>query len=220
MKAAREELDTAIVFHEVWKPTAYDRKLHERVGRSYAAQAFKIVRTSLRREMLMALLRLWDTSPKAVRISRIASFILKPEVLKTLAKERAAKFEDFEVERQMRNELESLAKQIGELARKYSNDGPHFETLRKLRIFRNEHFAHRQVERSVDLSLSEMDREVEAFYLDSSKIVRLLLSVVSATAYDSNQTADVFGFYADNFWAGVCGEANEGHPNFRQNQPE
>lgn len=40
--AARQEFDMAVTFHEVWKPAAYDQKLHSRLGKSYAIQAFLI----------------------------------------------------------------------------------------------------------------------------------------------------------------------------------
>jgi hypothetical protein len=32
------------------------------LGRSYASQAFAVIRTALRREMLLELMRVWDTS--------------------------------------------------------------------------------------------------------------------------------------------------------------
>ena len=50
----------AIAFHEVWKPAAYDKSLHERMGVSLATNAFHVVQAALRREMLLALMRLWD----------------------------------------------------------------------------------------------------------------------------------------------------------------
>jgi hypothetical protein len=47
--AAQQEFDLAVAFHEVWKPTAYDQDLHGRLGVSYATQAFRVIRTALRR---------------------------------------------------------------------------------------------------------------------------------------------------------------------------
>ena len=37
--AAQQEFDMAIAFHEIWKPTAYDKNLHSRMGRSYLKSA-------------------------------------------------------------------------------------------------------------------------------------------------------------------------------------
>ena len=56
--AAQEEFDMAVTFHEIWKPAAYDQELHSRLGKSYATQAFLVTRTALRREMVLALVRL------------------------------------------------------------------------------------------------------------------------------------------------------------------
>jgi AbiU2 len=67
--AAQQEFDMAVTFHEIWKPAAYDQDLHSRLGESFATQAFLVIRTALRREMVLALIRLWDTNPRAVRIS-------------------------------------------------------------------------------------------------------------------------------------------------------
>src|SRR4051812_39505922 len=61
VKAMQEEFDQAVMFHEVWKPTANDDQLHKRMGKSYATQTFLVVRMALRREMILALLRIWDT---------------------------------------------------------------------------------------------------------------------------------------------------------------
>jgi hypothetical protein len=45
VKAAQQEFDLAVAFHETWKPTAYDEGLHKRMGTSYATNAFNVVRT-------------------------------------------------------------------------------------------------------------------------------------------------------------------------------
>lgn len=60
--AAQHEFALAVAFHEVWKPSVHDEELHAPLGRSYASQAFEVIRTALRREMLLELMRVWDTS--------------------------------------------------------------------------------------------------------------------------------------------------------------
>ena len=187
VKAAQEEFDMAVVFHEVWKPTAYDKRLHKRMGRSYASHAFRIVRVALRREMLLALMRLWDTHRNTVRIDQISHIAQRADVLKVLAKERAEKFNEIDVERQILIELGQRAEQVAELVAKYSKGGSCFDTLEKLRVLRHKRFAHRLVIDSVDLHESRMDREIELFYLDNSNIVSLLLSLVLATSYDPQE---------------------------------
>jgi hypothetical protein len=73
--AAQEEFDMAVTYHEVWKPAAYDKDLHSRMGQSYASQAFLVMRMALRRETMLALMRLWDRNKQAVRISLIVATI-------------------------------------------------------------------------------------------------------------------------------------------------
>jgi class 3 adenylate cyclase len=43
VKAAQQEFDMAITLHEVWKPMAYDQSLRERMGVSYATNAFRVI---------------------------------------------------------------------------------------------------------------------------------------------------------------------------------
>ena len=43
--AAQEEFDMAVAYHEVWKPAAYDKDLHSRMGQSYASEAVLVIRT-------------------------------------------------------------------------------------------------------------------------------------------------------------------------------
>ncbi len=87
--AAQQEYDMAITFHEVWRPAAYDTDLHARMGRSYATHAFLVTRLALRHEMLLALLRIWDTNKQAVRMALIEARLHDKDVIQALAVERA-----------------------------------------------------------------------------------------------------------------------------------
>ena len=75
--AAQEEFNMAVTYHEVWKPAAYDKDLHSRMGQSYASQAFLVMRIALRRETVLALMRLWDRNKQAVRMSLIVATICR-----------------------------------------------------------------------------------------------------------------------------------------------
>lgn len=55
VKAAVQEYDAVMEFHESWRIAAHDKALHERVSRSFAGQTFLVVRRALRREMLLGL---------------------------------------------------------------------------------------------------------------------------------------------------------------------
>ena len=89
VNAAQQEFDMAVMFHETWKPTAYDDDLHRRMGTSYATHTFKVVRVALRREMVLALMRLWDTPRHALRLEHIARTLRDPHVIDALATDRA-----------------------------------------------------------------------------------------------------------------------------------
>jgi hypothetical protein len=71
VKAAVEEYDAAVQFHESWRIAARDKALQERVSHSFVGQTFLIVRRALRREMLLALHRLWDPQTKTVHMVSI-----------------------------------------------------------------------------------------------------------------------------------------------------
>jgi hypothetical protein len=48
-----------------------------------------------------------------------------------------------------------------------------------------------------------------------SELIRLLLSLVMAVAYNPEDTGHVYRHHAKFFWAGVRGERTEGHPSYR-----
>ncbi len=84
VRAATEEFDMTVAFHEAWKPAAYDDALHARIGRSYAAQTFMTIRTALRREGLM---RLWDNDGRTPSLPKIANALKDGRVIDALAAE-------------------------------------------------------------------------------------------------------------------------------------
>ena len=87
--AAREEFDMAVAFHEAWKPAAYDNDLHVRMGASYASNTFLTVRTALRREVLLALMRLWGNDPRVVSMKSIANTLQDKRVIDAFAAEQS-----------------------------------------------------------------------------------------------------------------------------------
>jgi hypothetical protein len=148
VEAARQEFDIAVAFHEAWKPAAYDESLRKRMGVSYATNAFHVVRGALRREMLLALMRLWDKDPGTVRIEFLAQILRDKCVIDALAADRAARFGIAESEDQMRQDMSQYAHEVIVLVEKYSNGGPHCAVRKKLLRLRHERLAHRQIETS------------------------------------------------------------------------
>jgi hypothetical protein len=212
VKAAQQEFDMAVMFHETWKPTAYDDDLHRRMGTSYATHTFKVLRMALRREMVLALMRLWDTPRHTLRLEHIARTLRDPSFIDALATQRTP-FP--EAKEQMKRELAQRAEEALALIDKYSKGGSDYGIRQKLQRTRNERLAHRDVTAAAAAGPSITDEEIESFYRDNSEIVRLLLSTVNAHAYDPAEAGEVFRQYAGHFWAGVRGECTEGHPNFR-----
>lgn len=161
----------AVIFHETWKPSVYDDDLRQRMGISYATNTFNVLRIALRREMLLALMRLWDTSRHALRLEHIARTLRDPKVINTLAMDRAP-FP--EARDQMSRDLAQRAQEAIALIHKYSKGGSHYAVCHKLHQLRNERLAHRDmtVAEATGPSADEDVEDIEAFYRDNSEIVR------------------------------------------------
>lgn len=198
--AAQEEFDLAVTFHEIWKPAAYDQDLHTRLGNSYATQAFLVVRTALRREMVLALIRLWDTNKEGVRMELIWHHLRNSDVIDVLAQDRAHRLGFSDVLGNMREDLAGKANRATEIIAKYMEDGSRSNVLKTLRVLRHKRLAHRQASPATAPGASVIDVEIEEFYQDNSKLIHILLSLVNAMAYDPQDTARVFGSYAISFW--------------------
>lgn len=215
--AATQELDMAVTFHEVWKPAIYDKDVIQRMGVSYATNAFHIVRTALRREMLLALMRLWDNDRRSVGVHVIADALRNSAIIDALAKKRAAECKNIDVEVQMKKELLQQRDEIVALVEKYYSfkDRKARDVLKKLKALRNKRLAHRDMRPLAATGAVPIDTEIESFYQDMSKLISLLLHLVKAHGYDPQQTVEVFRFYASHFWAAVRGERTQGHPSYR-----
>jgi hypothetical protein len=215
VKAAMEEFDLAVISHEVWKPAVYDKDLHQRMGVSYATNAFRVIVTALRREVMLALVRLWDKGRGTVRMEEIARILSDDRIIDILAADRAAGFNDVHIEAEMKRDLKRKAKEAIDLIKDYSRNGRHEVILEKLRTVRHERLAHRQIEPTAATGPGLTDDEIQSFYHDNSKIIGLLLSLVSGIGYDPKETGEVFRHHASFFWAAVRGERTEGHPSYR-----
>lgn len=221
VEAACGEFDLATTFHELWKPAAFDVNLQARFGFSYAGHGLLVVRSALRREMLLAVMRLWDKSPKSIRMEAVARDIDNKEIISLLVDARRPS--NWPGDREMM--LECLSKQAVEasdLIKKYCRGGSQFQAFERLQRIRHEHLAHKQIalaDAEQSPASAEQD-EVETFYQDNAKLIQLLMHLVFATAYDPLETGGVYKTYAEYFWAGARGEKTEGHPNFRPPPPK
>lgn len=229
---ARQEIELAVMFHETWRPAAYDTSLHARIGTSYASHSFQIIRLALRRELLMALMRVWDTNTGAVRMTLIADRLRDGKCFETLVQFRARRLglpSRFPPD-VMREALRPKRDQVVKLIYKYGRDGTASEVFKKLKTLRNQHLAHRELPKGPvavagpdnqkqqdeegGAPVWATDDEIEAFYQDNLEIMRLLLSLVLGMAYDLSEATNVYKHHAKYFWASARGERTEGHPNY------
>jgi hypothetical protein len=239
VQAAREVFDVATACHEAWKPTAYDADLHARIGRSFAANTFRTVRLALRREMLLALMRMWDTQDDAIRMTSVASSLDDMRVVNALAIEcetsrmnqpihhcsEGDELPDTTYDtivskafaREDSVKLRHWAAEAVALIRKYAEVGSEHDVVKKLGTLRNKRLAHHEVRISEDevIKATPTDDEIEAFYQDMSKLIHLLCLAVQDVHYDPEETASIRRKHAVLFWAGVRGERTVGHPDYR-----
>ena len=239
VKAAQEEFDQATAYHESWKPAAYNAAVHAQMGTSFASTTFTIIRQALRREMLLALARLWDRDSRAVSMVSIANCLENGQIVDALAEERAGQWGDQplhfpdstpEEERQIitsmsregeraygHAEAERMREQAAKVAlriREFERGGTRHGPLEHVLQLRHEHLAHRQIRPSEPKAPSE-DRDddaIERLYQDMSSLIQALTGVVLNTDYRPKETANIYRKNAQLFWAGVRGERTEGHP--------
>lgn len=227
----RQEIELAIMFHETWRPAAYDTELQDRIGTSFAAHSFQIIRMSLRRELLLTLTRLWNSNPQAVRMSWIASRLRDKKFFGALVQIRSRRLglhSRFDPD-PVGEALTPRRDMVLDVINKYSEGGSGSEVLKKLKTLRHERLAHRQLAdlpinaaeadapgpRVEDGPVWATDDEIEEFYQDNLEIVGLLLSLVQGIGFDLSQAATVYKHHAKFFWASARGERTEGHPNYR-----
>jgi len=218
VEAAQAEALLAVQFHETWRPTVADADLRKRMGHSFATHTFHIIRMALRREVLLALMRLWDNDSRAVKLTGIAELLRDGAFFNELVRHRASRLGySFDVSGRMREALEPKRDRIWVLIRKYTHGKEKPTLLDRLTALRHQQLAHRQTQEPTDpAELQHTDEEVEEFYQDTLEIICLLLSVFFARAFDiGSEATKVFQHHAKYFWAAARGERTEGHPFFK-----
>lgn len=188
-------------------------------------------------------MRLWDNDSRALQMQSVAEILAKPDIVDGFVAEVKRQWdqpidpstvENFPEEdrgqmldairrseaKSVRRAAETRRAEIGEavsLIRKYV-DGDGRATLEKLRHLRNKRLAHRDIDAGTAATPRRniaTDQEVENFYQDMAKLIRLLKSAVERAGYDPDETAQIHAKNAALFWASVRGERTEGHPSYR-----
>jgi len=222
IQAAREEFDMAVLYHEVWKPMAYDVDLHTRMGESLASNAFRIIKSALRREMLLAIGRVWDSVNGAPQLERMAHLLNERAFREKLLAERIANVKlspgsahlPPEFWQQLDEGLEVAMNKSISILNKWSHDGGQNMVRKRFKALRNQFLAHRQVALSFSEEDGLSDEEVNEYYNDTSEVIQLLLNLCLAVTYNPSDTGYVYRKAAELFWAGARGERTEGHPSF------
>jgi hypothetical protein len=221
--AADEEFHFALAIYEAWKPPAFDVELHQRLGRSYATNAFLWVREALRREMVLGVLRLWDSDKRNVSMRSIANTLGDKRVVRALADQAADRRRgaDLAVVNEVRaaaeRELGQRATDAIAIIRKYEEGGSGHATLEKLLRLRNQRLAHRPFRDEP----TQVDDEpvtsahLETLFRDMADVIRLLKGAVEKTSYNPEEAGQIFARHSELFWASVRGERTEGHPSYR-----
>ena len=149
----------------------------------------------------------------------VAATLREKEVIDALATARVNGLGLPEAIGQMKEDMSKLATEVILLVNKYIEGGSHDAILKKLLTLRNKRLAHRHLAPAAATGANATDKEIEEFYQDNSKLIRILSSLVNAVAYDPEDTAKVYRYYASHFWVGARGEQTEGHPNYRPRPP-
>lgn len=216
-KLCEEQAIMATMFHETWAPTVKDESLTARMGTSFATQSFHIVAWALRRELILALMRLWDTRRDTTSLTRMRAWLSDEANYGVLLNDRAGRLstQPHTVIGLLRESLDPARRRVVEGIGEYMEGGGKWETFERLQMVRHKRLAHRDLETPAD-AVDPTDEQVGQFYLDTLSVVTDLLHLVNATSFDlEGESARVYRYHARYFWAAVRGERTEGHPEFR-----
>jgi AbiU2 len=145
----------------------------------------------------------------------IGALLRDKQVIDALAAERSAQYESIDVRDQMSLQLTRLANEAIAIIDKYSEGGPDYAILLKIRTLRHEHLAHHQLEPTTEKGPDAPDAEIESFFQSNLKLIPILLHIVGVS-YEPKESAEIHRRYAALFWASVRGERTQGHPNYRE----
>jgi hypothetical protein len=178
------EYDLASSFHEAWKPTIYDADLQARIGESLAANTFLVIRDALRREMVLALMRIWDTGNDSLSLSILLQELDIPGVMESYIERSTKRLTDvgIPIGDQILHNLRQVQADLHSMITEYT-EGEKRNVYERLRRLRNDRLAHNLTTSKIPSGPSLTDVEIEQFYVRTGEIVKLLLHLIHATAY-------------------------------------
>lgn len=213
VRAAGDEFNIVVAFHEVWRPAAFDTDLRARMQSSFAGHAYHLIRIALRREVYLGLMRLWGSRKDELRLEEIARQLRKPQVFDALVADRMQTW-PFD-EDGLRGSLQVHVEKAFEIIDRYSKGGAGEPTMAYLRRLRHEQLAHRAKIQAQPDAPDQIDADIEALYGDMATLVSELFHAVLSTAYNPRETTNMYKFYAELFWEAARSERTEGHPRYR-----
>jgi len=195
---------------------------------------------SLRREVFIGIMRLWDDDPKSVGIPVVLKLLEEKIVIEALGAERekahleapinlitrsVGKDRDLMMEYLRKQRIEEAPNQRTILRGQVTHAASLIEgvnarlgnltPLEKMKKLRDRLLAHRDIRFKLDPGEALLDQEVEDLYLNMLEILKALRLAIENASYNPLETANHFRRYAEYFWSSVCGESNPRHPNYR-----
>ncbi len=238
-RAVVEEFDSVIMFHETWKPSAFDQAVLGQMGKSYATHAFHIIRAALRREVVLGISRLWDAHPNSDSFRSITIMLQNGRLIDALAAEREADYRDspinlvnrlrggerksfikFICETKTRDaplegvKFRAQVKDVLDLIESYDRDLTFQKTLCLIKNVRDKRLAHRDKKAASTTGTDILDSQVEDLYQKMFALLRMLRLATENASYDPLKTARIHAQYAQLFWRSVKGEKTPGHPDY------
>lgn len=230
--AAREEATFAVACCEAWKPMAYDTDLHVRMGKSFATNTFLTVRHALWREMVIALMRIWDDRRRSINMQWIMTVLQNESVLialrdweiETLDESRGIKEPQEPNSRRdavlsyrqlaLLKTIKGLRDELVTCYHKYKI-GEGKEVFKHLQRIRHEKLAHRQITAATEPPADWSDSNTADFFTTTMRMVELMQSIALSTHYDLADTGKVYAYHSKLFWLAARGERTEGHPEYK-----
>ena len=213
---AEEQAVIAAMFHETWAPTVMDAELSARMGTSYARHSFQIIGWALRRELILALMRMWDRRRDSLSVKHIGEWLSDDCNFEVLLQERAVGLHSKPalIMDMLRQTLSEPRQRAAATISQYMRGGAKFDAFERLRMVRHKRLAHRDLDTPPD-AVDPTDTQVVELFRDTLGLVTDLLHLVNGKAFDLEGAAGVYAHYAKYFWATARGEQTEGHPNYR-----
>ena len=205
-----QDLMTAVACFEIFRVAARDKTLLDRLGKSFSTGAFNAIRNSLYREVVLALMRIWDKSPKNnLRMEEIILNLTRSEVVASIKRRRREAFGDMghnadAAEAQVEREIRQIKFIQNRIMR-----GSLRNAFKALEKHRNEFLAHSTLGRSSASEIRDVVYGDERYLLRWSAILSKKLNLLLDLHTSPRSDFRDFKIAAKCFWGPVRAETVE-----------